>query len=116
VEKLKAQGSKRKEKGPEHKDFDWWKGMVVIIETIGMVFVKRQARLDVDRYGSRLTRAGPIQAICAGSDGRYGVQAASGAGHAGGRRCTAKRGGKLIGDHEKGASGHDLQHGKVLRL
>jgi hypothetical protein len=24
-EKLKAQGSKCKEKGPEHKDFDWWK-------------------------------------------------------------------------------------------
>jgi hypothetical protein len=38
VEKLKAQGSKRKEKGPEHKDFDWWKGMVVILETSGSFF------------------------------------------------------------------------------
>jgi RNA polymerase subunit RPABC4/transcription elongation factor Spt4 len=36
VEKLKAQGSKCKEKGPQHRDFDRWKGMVVIIETIGM--------------------------------------------------------------------------------
>jgi hypothetical protein len=33
--KTKAQGSKRKEKGPEHKAFDQWKSMIVIFKTAG---------------------------------------------------------------------------------